>query len=77
LAAVSGDKVRLGGMALASGVLVPGPRAWACAVRLPDGGLRVASGYKRFRAAELERPFLRGPARLPLTFAPASIPAKA
>jgi uncharacterized protein YqhQ len=58
------EKVRLGGMALANGVLVHGPTAWACAVRLPDGTLRVASARKRFRAAEVERPLLRGPARL-------------
>ena len=35
----SGQKIRLGGMALSNGVLVHGPTAWACAVRLPDGGL--------------------------------------
>src|ERR1043166_726833 len=58
------DKIRLGGMALANGVLVHGPTAWACAVRTPDGELKVASARKRFRAAEVERPFLRGPARL-------------
>jgi uncharacterized protein YqhQ len=51
-------------MALANGVLVHGPKAWACAVRLDDGTLKVASEYKRFRAAEVERPLLRGPARL-------------
>ncbi|HYX76199.1 MAG TPA: hypothetical protein VE757_03385, partial [Gaiellaceae bacterium] len=58
------EKIRLGGMALANGVLVHGPTAWACAVRTPDGELKVASARKRFRAAEVERPFLRGPARL-------------
>ena len=58
------EKLRLGGMALANGVLVHGPKAWACAVRLDDGSLKVASEYKRFRAAEIERPLLRGPARL-------------
>jgi len=58
------EKIRLGGMALANGVLVHGPSAWACAVRLPDGELRVASDVKRFRAADVGRPFLRGPARL-------------
>ena len=31
------DKVRLGGMALANGVLVHGPTSWACAVRTDDG----------------------------------------
>jgi uncharacterized protein YqhQ len=63
------EKLRLGGMALANGVLVHGPRAWAGAVRLPDGTLRTASAYKRFRAAELKQPFLRGPARLVEAFA--------
>ena len=58
------EKVRLGGMALANGVLVHGPTAWACAVRTEDGELRVAARHKRLRAAELETPLLRGPARL-------------
>jgi uncharacterized protein YqhQ len=58
------EKVRLGGMALANGVLVHGPTAWACAVRTEDGDVRVAARHKRFRAAELETPLLRGPARL-------------
>jgi uncharacterized protein YqhQ len=58
------EKVRLGGMALANGVLVHGPAAWACAVRTEDGELRVAARHKRFRAAEVETPLLRGPARL-------------
>jgi uncharacterized protein YqhQ len=58
------EKVRLGGMALANGVLVHGPTAWACAVRTEDGELKVAARHKRFRAAELETPLLRGPARL-------------
>jgi uncharacterized protein YqhQ len=58
------EKIRLGGMALANGVLVHGPRAWACAVRSPEGELRLASGYKRIRAADIEHPFLRGPARV-------------
>jgi uncharacterized protein YqhQ len=61
---MSDDKVRLGGMALANGVLVHGPRAWACAVRTGDGELKVASRRKRFRAADVETPLLRGPARL-------------
>jgi uncharacterized protein YqhQ len=51
-------------MALPNGVLVHGPTAWACAVRTPKGELKVAAERKRFRAADLERPFLRGPARL-------------
>ena len=58
------EKVRLGGMALANGVLVHGPTAWACAIRLPDGGLKVASGRKRFPASRVKTPLLRGPARL-------------
>jgi uncharacterized protein YqhQ len=58
------QKIRLGGMALANGVLVHGPKAWAAAVRTDDGELKVASARKRFRASEIERPFLRGPAKL-------------
>ena len=58
------DKIRLGGMALANGVLVHGPRSWACAVRLADGSLKVVAEPKRFRASAIERPLLRGPARL-------------
>src|SRR5207253_8610283 len=61
---MAAEKVRLGGMALQNGVLVHGPRAWAAAIRLPDGRLEVAAAPKRFRAADVERPFLRGPARL-------------
>jgi uncharacterized protein YqhQ len=63
------EKIRLGGMALANGVLVHGPNAWACAVRTPDGALRVESDVKRFRAANVHRPFLRGPARVAEVFA--------
>src|SRR5436190_22450243 len=58
------EKIRLGGMALANGVLVHGPTARACAVRTDDGALRVASRRKRFRASDFETPLLRGPARL-------------
>jgi uncharacterized protein YqhQ len=43
------EKVRLGGMALANGVLVHGPKAWGCAVRAEDGELRVVARRKRFR----------------------------
>jgi uncharacterized protein YqhQ len=63
------EKVRLGGMALANGVLVHGPNAWACAVRQPDGTLKQASAPKRFRAARVEQPLLRGPARVAEVFA--------
>jgi uncharacterized protein YqhQ len=51
-------------MALANGVLVHGPTAWAAAVRLPDGELKVASARKTFRASEVRNPLLRGPARV-------------
>src|SRR5215211_4534822 len=62
------EKIRLGGMALANGVLVHGPTAWACAVRLPDGTLRVESAPKRFRSADVSSPLLRGPAKLAEVF---------
>ena len=58
------EKVRLGGMALANGVLVQGPTSWACAIRHDDGRLEVASARKRFTAARVRIPLLRGPARL-------------
>jgi uncharacterized protein YqhQ len=61
---VSEEKVRLGGMALANGVLVHGPTSWACAIRTDDGRLEVAARRKRFSAARIENPLLRGPARL-------------
>jgi uncharacterized protein YqhQ len=51
-------------MALQNGVLVHGPTAWAAAVRHPDGRLEVAAERKTFRAAHVEQPLLRGPARL-------------
>jgi uncharacterized protein YqhQ len=63
------EKLRLGGMALANGVLVHGPTSWGAAVRLPNGDLRVAGAKKRFVAADLDRPILRGPARLVEAFA--------
>jgi uncharacterized protein YqhQ len=58
------EKIRLGGMALANGVLVHGPSAWGCAVRLPGGALVVDGARKRFRAAAIRSPLVRGPARL-------------
>lgn len=61
-------KLRLGGMALANGVLVHGPTAWACAIRTPDGELKVVARRKRFRASEVKNPLLRGPARLAEAF---------
>jgi uncharacterized protein YqhQ len=66
---MSTEKTRLGGMALGNGVLVHGPRFWACAVRGKDGSLAVASGRKPVRAADVRNPLLRGPARLAEVFA--------
>jgi uncharacterized protein YqhQ len=56
-------------MALPNGVLVHGPTAWACAVRTDDGRIRVVSERKRFRAAQVRSPLLRGPAKLLEVFA--------
>ena len=58
------DKVRLGGMALGNGVLVHGPTSWACAVRTPEGELKVAAERKKVIASRVESPLLRGPAKL-------------
>ena len=58
------EKLRLGGMALANGVLVHGPTSWACAIRLPDGTLEVAAERKRFVSDERTPPLLRGPLKL-------------
>ncbi len=58
------ETIRLGGMALPNGVLVHGPRSWACAIRHEDGRIEVASALKRFQASRVRNPFLRGPARL-------------
>jgi uncharacterized protein YqhQ len=58
------EKLRLGGMALANGVLVHGPTAWACAIRTEDGQLKVVARRKRLRASKVESPLLRGPVRL-------------
>lgn len=68
LGLVAETKIRLGGMALPNGVLVQGPTAWACAVRLPDGELRVASERKGFRSKDVTNPLLRGPAKLAEVF---------
>jgi uncharacterized protein YqhQ len=61
---MAGEKIRLGGMALENGVLVHGPTAWAVAVRTDGGELKVVSGRKRIRGADVTNPLLRGPARL-------------
>jgi len=58
------EKLRLGGMALANGVLVHGPSSWAAAVRLDGGGIEVASGAKPRVGGRVQAPFLRGPLRL-------------
>jgi uncharacterized protein YqhQ len=61
---VTDEKIRLGGMALANGVLVHGPKSWACAIRTDEGELKVVARRKRISGAEIESPLLRGPARL-------------
>jgi uncharacterized protein YqhQ len=60
------DKLRLGGMALANGLLVHGPTHWSAAVRDPNGDLHVASGPKPDLAGRAtERvPGLRGLTKL-------------
>jgi uncharacterized protein YqhQ len=63
------EKVRLGGMALANGVLVHGPRAWACAVRTSGGELKVVARRKKLRSSDVRNPILRGPAKLLEVFA--------
>jgi len=62
------EQIRLGGMALGNGVLVHGPSAWACAVRAESGEVKVAAARKRFQAARVRNPLLRGPARLAEAF---------
>lgn len=63
------EKLRLGGMALANGVLVHGPSAWGAAVRTADGQIRAAAGTKPRLAPDVQTPFLRGPLRLAEAFA--------
>jgi len=57
---------RLGGMALANGLLVHGPTHWAAAIREEDGTVRVASGRKPvFSRGPLgEVPIVRGVLRM-------------
>lgn len=60
----SGNKLRLGGMALRNGLLVHGAAHWAVACRRGDGSIGVASGRKpKVRGVE-NLPGLRGIARL-------------
>ncbi len=62
--------LRLGGMALANGLLVHGPTRWAAAIRRADGEIAVASGRKpRVRARAAQAPGLRGVVRLGEAFA--------
>jgi uncharacterized protein YqhQ len=61
---MSAEKIRLGGMALANGVLVHGPTSWAVAIRNDDGEIEVVSRKKRTFASRVNSPFLRGPVRL-------------
>ena len=56
-------------MALSNGVLVHGPDAWACAIRTPDGELKVVARPKKLRASQVRNPVLRGPARIAEVFA--------
>jgi uncharacterized protein YqhQ len=58
------EKLRLGGMALANGVLVHGPTTWAAAVRTADGEVKVVAERKRVTGSGVTKPMLRGPARL-------------
>src|SRR5919202_4622705 len=63
------EKLRLGGMALANGVLVHGPTSWSCAVRTDDGEVKVAAERKRVVASNVHNPLLRGPAKIVEAFA--------
>src|SRR4051794_8167270 len=57
--------LRLGGMALANGLLVHGPTHWAAAVRARDGSVSVASGPKpQWRGRGPQIPGIRGLAGL-------------
>jgi uncharacterized protein YqhQ len=57
------EKHRLGGMALANGVLVHGPTSWACAVRTDDGKIKVVAERKKV-STKVQSPFVRGPLKL-------------
>jgi uncharacterized protein YqhQ len=63
------EKLHLGGMALANGVLVHGPTSWACAIRTESGELKVAAERKRLLGSKVRNPILRGPARILESFA--------
>lgn len=57
---------RLGGMALANGLLVHGPTHWAAAIQRPDGSIMTASGLKpRFSVPIVgDLPIVRGILRM-------------
>jgi uncharacterized protein YqhQ len=61
---MSDEKIRLGVMALANGVLVHGPTSWAVAIRNDSGEIEVASRHKKLRASTVRNPLFRGPARI-------------
>src|SRR5947208_12502834 len=61
---MSDEKLRLGGMALANGVLVHGVRASGVACRTARGHVKVVASRRRVRPGKVESPLLRGPARL-------------
>lgn len=64
------DRLRLGGMALANGLLVQGPTHWAASVRTPDGRIVTRSGrLPRVSGGVDEVPGVRGVARLGESFA--------
>jgi len=60
------SRPRLGGMALANGLLVHGPTHWAAAVQRADGSIAVASGRKpRFDIGAIgDLPIVRGVLRI-------------
>lgn len=61
----AGERLRLGGMALANGLLVQGPTHWAASVRKPDGTIVTRSGrLPRVRRGVDAVPGLRGVVRL-------------
>jgi uncharacterized protein YqhQ len=57
------QKHRLGGMALANGVLVHGPTSWACAVRTDEGKIKVVAERKQV-SSKVQSPLVRGPLKL-------------
>lgn len=64
------ERLRLGGMALANGLLVQGPSHWAASVRKPDGTVVTRSGrLPRMGKAVDELPGVRGVVRITESFA--------